>query len=210
MNHIAHLTCERFRGDHVFNKPPPVQSHYFVIAQYLHLLPTIQIELVLPNTVQLHSAYFPPSCENLLDNNQTHCHCWKTPSRRLHWPKKNSYNPNLLLSLQKQTGRQLSWTAGSFLLIQWVMEAPRGDSCEMNHEAKSPVSWCSILDLLFPAAEVFSLCGSHVWPSSLLLKMEGSKLPLDMAPKLLFFPTKQTEVGAAPALNQRNGWVNSQ
>lgn len=62
-----------------------------------------------------------------------------------------------MLSLQEHTGRNWSWAVGSFLLIQWLMEAPRWDDCAMDHEAKLPVFWCSMSDLLVPTTEVYSL-----------------------------------------------------
>lgn len=86
-NRNVHLTCERFRGDHAFNKPPPVQSCYLSLPYICTYHPQFKynlFSLILSNHIP---RSFTPSCEILLGNNQTYCHCWKKSNRRLHWLK---------------------------------------------------------------------------------------------------------------------------
>lgn len=88
------FTFERFRSDHVFNIPWPVQWDSLVTAKYMlliiHTSNTI-IRLVLPHIVKLdYKVSSPSSPKILLGKNQTHYQCWKkllvaSHNRRLHW-----------------------------------------------------------------------------------------------------------------------------
>lgn len=74
------------------------------------------------------------------------------------------------VSITSRTGWNLSWAVGSFLLIQWVMEAPRRDDCELNHEAVTSFLMFHVR-LSVPYHRGFLIArGRCVWSSSLLLK----------------------------------------
>lgn len=147
-----HLTCERFRDHHLFNTPTstiPFSCHCQIFATYHpHHFKYNLFSLILSNCF--------PRCLFLLAVKSYWIrikHTVTVERNLTGWLKSSQ----MCCSHIKNTQDDI-WAAqlGVFFWSSELREL-QGDDCEMNHEAKLPIFWCSMLDLLFPTTEVFSL-----------------------------------------------------